>query len=73
MEWLENRLRLAYVVGCGNLNTTIEGGTQGVEPGAVVRVGIGNDELLATASDGSFGVGEGELAFAPGSSGWRGA
>ena len=63
--------RLAYVDGYGNLKTTIEGGTLGVEPGAAVRVRVGNEELTATASGGSFGVGEGELAFAPGSSGWR--
>ena len=65
--------RVAYVDGYGNLKTTIERGTQGVEPGAALRVRIGEGELSATASDGSFGVGEGELAFAPGSSGWRGA
>ena len=65
--------RLAYVDGYGNLKTTIERGTQGVEPGAAVRVRIGGEELSATASDGSFGVEEGELAFAPGSSGWRDA
>ncbi len=65
--------RIAYVDGYGNLKTTIEGGAHGVEPGAAVRVRIGEEKLTATASDGSFGVEEGELAFAPGSSGWRGA
>jgi S-adenosylmethionine hydrolase len=65
--------RLAYVDGYGNLKTTIESGTHGIGPGAAVRVRIGGEELLATASGGSFEVGEGELAFAPGSSGWRGA
>ena len=65
--------RLAYVDGYGNLKTTIEGDAPGVEPGAAVRVRIGDEELTARASDGSFGVGEGELAFAPGSSGWRNA
>jgi hypothetical protein len=65
--------RLAYVDGYGNLKTTIESGTQSVEPGAAVRVRIGGEELTATASDGSFGVAEGDLAFAPGSSGWGGA
>ena len=65
--------RLAYVDGYGNLKTTIERGAQDVEPGTAVRVRIGEEELTATASDGSFGVGEGELAFAPGSSGWRDA
>lgn len=65
--------RLAYVDGYGNLKTTIERGTHGIEPGAAVRIRIAGEELMATASDGSFGVGEGELAFAPGSSGWRNA
>ena len=65
--------RLAYVDGYGNLKTTIESGAHGIEPGAAVRVRIGGKELLATASDGSFGVGEGKLAYAPGSSGWKGA
>ena len=65
--------RIAYVDGYGNLKTTIESGTLSVEPGADVRVRIGDGELTAKASDGSFGVGEGELAFAPGSSGWRGS
>ena len=65
--------RLAYVDGYGNLKTTIESGTHGIGPGGAVRVRIGGEELLATASGGSFEVGEGELAFAPGSSGWRGA
>src|SRR5918999_766185 len=58
--------RLAYVDGYGNLKTTIESGE-------AVRVRVGDEELTATASEGSFGVEEGELAFALGSSGWRGA
>jgi len=65
--------RLAYVDGYGNLKTTIEGGAHGIGPGTAVRIRIGGEELMATASDGSFGVAEGELAFAPGSSGWRNA
>ena len=63
--------RLAYVDGYGNLKTTVEHGSLGIEPGATVRVRIGEREFSATASGGSFGVEEGELAFAPGSSGWR--
>ena len=57
--------------GYGNLKTTIENGTLGVEPGTAVRVRVGTEELSAVASDGTFGVEEGELAFAPGSSGWK--
>jgi hypothetical protein len=62
--------RVAYVDGYGNLKTTVQHGPLDVEPGAAVRVCIGSEELTAAASDGSFGVEEGELAFAPGSSGW---
>ena len=59
--------RVAYVDGYGNLKTTVEHGSLN---GTTVRVRIGTEELTAAASDGSFGVEEGELAFAPGSSGW---
>jgi hypothetical protein len=62
--------RISYVDGYGNLKTTMEHGTLDVEPGMAVRVRIGTEEITAAASDGSFGVEEGELAFAPGSSGW---
>jgi hypothetical protein len=66
--------RLAYADGYGNLKTTIESGADGTPAsGSVVRVGIGDVELEASASDGSFEVEEGRLAFAPGSSGWTGA
>jgi hypothetical protein len=62
--------RVAYVDGYGNLKTTMDHGALDIEPGSAVRVRIGAEELSATASDGSFGVQDGELAFAPGSSGW---
>src|ERR671916_1451418 len=62
--------RVAYIDGYGNLKTTIEHGALDIEPGASVRVRVGTEELTAAASAGSFGVEEGELAFAPGSSGW---
>jgi S-adenosyl-l-methionine hydroxide adenosyltransferase len=65
--------RVAYVDGYGNLKTTIERDTPSIESGTALRVRIGKVELSATASDGSFGVKEGEMAFAPGSSGWRDA
>lgn len=64
--------RLAYADGYGNLKTTIESEKIEVRSGAAVRVRIGEAELEATASDGSFEVEEGRLAFAPGSSGWKG-
>ncbi len=62
--------QVAYVDGYGNLKTTIEHGASEVRPGSSVRVRIGETELRATASDGTFEVPTGELAFAPGSSGW---
>ena len=62
--------RVAYVDGYGNLKTTCRAGTLDVANGTMLRVRIGSRELLATASDGSFGVEPGHLAFAPGSSGW---
>ena len=65
--------RVAYADGYGNLKTTLEHRTLDVPSGTVVRVRIGARELAAVASDGSFEVEEGELAFAPGSSGWPGA
>jgi S-adenosylmethionine hydrolase len=66
--------RVAYVDGYGNLKTTVDGGKglpRGLSAGQAVRVRVGDVEMEATASDGSFGVEEGRLAFAPGSSGWR--
>lgn len=71
--------RIAYVDGYGNLKTTIASGEDVGPPGAhglgppgtAVRVRIGAVDLQAIASDGSFAVEPGQIAFAPGSSGWR--
>ena len=62
---------IAYADGYGNLNTTVDYGTLDLTSGAAVRVRVGEAELEAIASDGSFEVEEGRLAFAPGSSGWK--
>ncbi len=62
--------RVAYVDGNGNLKTTIPQGQVKTRNGAAVRVRIGEREAEATAGDGSFSVKGGQLAFAPGSSGW---
>lgn len=60
---------IAYIDGYGNLKTTI---TEPPAPsGQRVLVRIGGIAAHAVVSDGSFEVAEGELAFAPGSSGWR--
>jgi hypothetical protein len=59
---------VAYTDGYGNLKTTL------VEPPAAVGervlVRLGDAATTAVVSDGSFSVAEGELALAPGSSGW---
>jgi hypothetical protein len=60
---------VAYVDGYGNLKTTI---TQPpAEPGRRVLVTVGDVAATAVVGDGSFEVPEGELALAPGSSGWE--
>jgi hypothetical protein len=59
---------VAYTDGYGNLKTTLD------EPPAAsgerVLVRLGPASTTAIVSDGSFSVAEGELALAPGSSGW---
>jgi hypothetical protein len=62
--------RVAYIDGYGNLKTTIAPDARHGSAGIAVRVRIGAVELDAVASDGSFEVEPGQLAFAPGSSGW---
>jgi S-adenosylmethionine hydrolase len=62
---------IAYVDGYGNLKTTVAAGTVETPSGSTVRVRIGAVEQEAVLSDGSFAVRPGQLALAPGSSGWR--
>ncbi len=59
---------VAYVDGYGNLKTTWREAP--AQPGTVVRVRVGAVEAKAVVGDGTFAVSAGELAFAPGSSGW---
>ncbi|HEX7005215.1 MAG TPA: hypothetical protein VF168_13605 [Trueperaceae bacterium] len=59
---------IAYVDGYGNLKTTL--GHAGLQPGETVPVRIGEVERTALVAGGGFDVPDGELAFAPGSSGW---
>jgi hypothetical protein len=65
--------RVAYADGYGNLKTTTQQDALAASSGARLRVRIGGTECRAIVSDGTFNVEEGELAFAPGSSGWPGA
>lgn len=62
---------IAYVDGYGNLKTTIAYDAKKVRPGKRIRVRINDQMHEATVSDGAFAVPHGDLAFAPGSSGWR--
>jgi S-adenosylmethionine hydrolase len=61
--------RLAYVDGFGNLKTTVP--AEALEPGTHVRVSVAGVAREARVAGGGFGVPEGSLAFAPGSSGWE--
>lgn len=60
---------IAYVDGYGNLKTTINDAPAAT--GARVLVRIGEISATAIVSDETFAIAEGELALAPGSSGWR--
>ena len=62
--------RVAYADGYGNLKTTAEHDALATSSGTRLRIRIGETEREAIVSDGTFEVVEGELAFAPGSSGW---
>ncbi len=59
---------VAYTDGYGNLKTTHE--ELPAPTGERVLVRLGHAATTAIVSDGSFSVAEGELALAPGSSGW---
>jgi S-adenosylmethionine hydrolase len=59
---------VVYVDGYGNLKTSWF--SPPAPSGERVEVTIGGQRALATVSDGTFEVPLGELAFAPGSSGW---
>jgi len=64
--------RVAYVDGYGNLKTTLTHSAFVARAGTLLRVRIGKVEREAITSGGSFAVEQGQLAFAPGSSGWKG-
>jgi hypothetical protein len=63
---------VGYIDSFGNLKTTIRDGdalVSSLQPGQRVRVKISGVIRTATVATGSFNVMEGDLAFAPGSSG----
>jgi hypothetical protein len=59
---------VAYTDGYGSLKTTLD--ERPAANGERVLVRLGAASATAIVSDGSFSVAEGELALAPGSSGW---
>ena len=59
---------VAYVDGYGNLKTTWS--APPVESGQRVEIVAGEATAEAVVSDGTFAVRQGEMSFAPGSSGW---
>src|SRR5512134_2586047 len=61
---------IAYIDGYGNLKTILRAEVQPYAAGTNVRLRIGGREHKAIAGDGIFSVGRGQMAFAPGSSGW---
>jgi hypothetical protein len=63
--------RIAYIDGYGNLKTTIRQGAIRDGSGSKILVRIEETEREAIVSDGSFAVEPEQLAFAPGSSGWK--
>ena len=62
--------RIAYIDGYGNLKITREEGNGVFPPGSLLKIQIDGNLQEATAVRGSFEVAVGQLAFAPGSSGW---
>ncbi len=62
---------IAYVDGYGNIKTTIAYDPARVRPGKRIQIRILDQGHEAMVSDGAFAVPQGDMAFAPGSSGWR--
>ncbi len=61
---------VAYIDGYGNLKTTLNAVVSVPSVGSTIAVRIGDVTQDAVVSDGSFAVAPGQLALAPGSSGW---
>lgn len=63
---------LAFADGYGNLKTTIKRNQINFEAGTRVKITLNQVKRLATFATGNFEVKDGELAFAPGSTGEKG-
>jgi S-adenosylmethionine hydrolase len=61
--------RIAWIDGYGNLKTTVRYSSIHLTPGQPVIIDLNGMKRTAFFTDGTFSVMEGELAFAPGSSG----
>ncbi|MFH0749668.1 MAG: hypothetical protein V1917_01975 [Candidatus Gottesmanbacteria bacterium] len=61
--------KIAWIDGYGNMKTTTRMSSVKFQPGQPIMVTIGEMKRTAFYTNGSFSVREGELAFAPGSSG----
>jgi S-adenosylmethionine hydrolase len=60
---------IASIDGYGNIKTTIRASSVSFKPGQMLTVEVNKKKHVATYTDGTFNIVEGELAFAPGSSG----
>jgi len=64
---------IGYIDSFGNLKTTLRDGdatVSALKPGQRIKLGINGIKRTVTVASGSFHVSEGDMAFAPGSSGW---
>ena len=60
---------IASIDGYGNIKTSIRSNQIKFKPGEMITISIYGKKHVATYTDGTFNIVEGELAFAPGSSG----
>lgn len=60
---------IASIDGYGNIKTSIYSSEAKYKPGQMLTVEVNKKKHVATYTDGTFNIHEGELAFAPGSSG----
>jgi S-adenosylmethionine hydrolase len=62
---------IASIDGYGNIKTSIRMSKVKFKPGQMLTIDINRKKHVATYTDGTFNIHEGELAFAPGSSGFE--